>query len=55
MPGRYAKELAPFLILFADHPDEEVLEKEKNLIMQVEDEKKRANLLSIAVTLALHH
>ncbi|MCL6584545.1 MAG: hypothetical protein K6U11_13010 [bacterium] len=48
------KELAPFLILFTDEPVEEVLNREKKLIMQVEDEKKRANLLSIAMTLAAH-
>ncbi|MEW6379868.1 MAG: hypothetical protein AB1611_09695 [bacterium] len=49
------KELAPFLILMADHPDEKVLRREKELIGQVEDEKERANLLSIAMTLALRH
>jgi predicted transposase/invertase (TIGR01784 family) len=49
------KELAPFLVLFADHPDEEVLRKEKELIMQIDDEKERADLLSIAMTLAFHY
>jgi predicted transposase YdaD len=49
------KELAPFLVLFADHPDEGVLRKEKELIMQIDDEKERADLLSIAMTLAFHH
>lgn len=49
------KELAPFLVLMSDHPDEQVLRREKELIMQVEDEKKRANLLSIALTMALRY
>lgn len=46
------KELAPFLILMTDHPDEKVLSKEKELIMQIKDERERADLLSIAITLA---
>lgn len=49
------KELAPFLILFTDQANEEILRKEKELIMQVEDEKERADLLSIAMTLAFHY
>jgi len=49
------KELAPFLLLMTDHPDEKVLRKEKELIRQVENEKERADLLSIAMTLALHY
>ena len=48
------KELAPFLILFTDEPAREVLDKEKSLIMQVKDEKERANLLSLAMTIAFH-
>jgi len=48
------KELAPFLILFTDEPGRDVLDKEKALIMQVEDEKERANLLSLAMTIAFH-
>ncbi|MEW6379867.1 MAG: hypothetical protein AB1611_09690 [bacterium] len=39
----------------ADHPDEKVLRREKELIGQVKDEKARANLLSIAMTLAFRH
>ena len=49
------KELAPFLVLMTDHPDEEVLSREKELIMQVKDDKERADLLSIALTLALRY
>jgi len=48
------KELAPFLILMSEHPDDAVLRKEKELIMLVQDEKERADLLSIAMTLAVH-
>jgi hypothetical protein len=38
-----------------DHPDEKVLRREKELIRQVEDEKERADLLSIAMPLAFHY
>ena len=48
------KELAPFLVLMENNPGEEVLRKEEELIKRVEDEKERADLLSIAITLAFH-
>jgi len=38
----------------SEHPDDAVLRKEKELIMLVQDEKERADLLSIAMTLAVH-
>ncbi|MDI6793955.1 MAG: hypothetical protein QME81_14000 [bacterium] len=45
-------ELAPLLVLIEDKPGEETLEKERELISQVEDRKERLDLLSLAVTVA---
>jgi len=36
-------------------PDEKVLRKEKELIMQIDNERERADLLSIAMISAFHH
>ncbi|MDI6793573.1 MAG: hypothetical protein QME81_12035 [bacterium] len=45
-------ELAPLLVLIKDKPGEETLQKEKELINRIEDQKERLDLLSVAVTVA---
>lgn len=44
-------ELAPLLVMLVDKPDEKVLERERELILREEDEKKRADLLACAITI----
>ena len=46
------KELAPLLILSAREKDEKVLAKSRELILSSEDERWRADALSLAVTVA---
>lgn len=46
------RELAPLLVVLEETPDEETLHVERELILQEPDPEKRADLLSIAVTLA---
>ncbi len=44
--------LAPLLVLLEKKPSEKTLEKEKELINRVKDEKERADLFSVAITVA---
>jgi len=46
------RELAPLLPMLADHRDEKVLERTKELILEEKDPKRRADSLSIALTIA---
>lgn len=44
--------LSPLLVLLEETPDKRTLEKEKELINKVEDEKLRSDLFSVAITIA---
>lgn len=46
------RELAPLLVVLEETPDEETLRVERELILAEPDQEKRADLLSIAATLA---
>lgn len=46
------KEFAPFLVLCEDEPNETLLDRAKQLIMQVADEKERRDLFGLAVMVA---
>ena len=48
-------ELSPLLAMLVERPDEEVLERERELILREQDEKKRADLLACAVTIGARY
>lgn len=49
------RELAPLLVMIVKEPTKETLEEERQLILQEKDDKKRANLLASAVTIAAQY
>jgi len=52
--GQY-RALAPLLVMLVDEPDEAVLREERALILEETDDKKRADLLAVAVAVAGRH
>ena len=48
-------ELSPLLAMLVERPDEEVLGRERELILREQDEKKRADLLACAVTIGARY
>ncbi len=52
--GQY-RELAPLLVMLVEQPDEQILQTERQLILKETNLDKRADLLSLALTLASSH
>lgn len=52
--GKY-RELAPLLVMLVQKPDEALLNLERNLVLAEPELKKRADLLSLAVTVAARY
>jgi hypothetical protein len=52
--GKY-RELAPLLVMLAPKPTADLLEEERNLVLAEPERQKRADLLSLAVTVAARY